>query len=137
MTDTMDTSSVEEKVRAAVTKAITELSDAGAVPRLYINTKALGTIFPEHILQASTVEITLRPEYPLNLEHTSQGLLADLAFDGALMRCFMPWRSIFAVSDAKTGIGICIRANLPPLAQLVEPEVSPPPSFRHVKGGEA
>jgi stringent starvation protein B len=73
----------------------------------------------------------------MHLEHTAEALEATLAFGGHTSRCVFPWRTIFAIVDAHTGVGVAIETN--------EPKPEPRPAarpddtkrLRMVKGGKA
>jgi hypothetical protein len=140
-----------DMLRAAISYAIEELYNIGAIPRLFINTEYPGVVVPPHLKKrfGTRLPIDLRPEYPMFLEHTTEALEATLAFSGAQVRCVFPWASIYIIADANTGAGKMIEQNVPvegaAEVELLVPSPQTEPvqaraeklGLRMVKGGKA
>lgn len=132
-----------EILREAISEAIEGVYKVGGIPRLFINAEMSGVVVPDFVRKkfGARLVIDLRAEYPMNLAHTAEALEATLAFGGRTMRCVFPWRAIFAIVDAHTGVGVSIEMNVPKPeptpAQDDSKERAQKLGLRMVKGGKA
>ncbi|GAB4195917.1 MAG: hypothetical protein OHK0013_02590 [Sandaracinaceae bacterium] len=96
--------------------AIEDIYAAGHTPRLQIDARRKDVVVPDFIRRTwqSRLVIDLDPSYPLDLAYDALGISVDLAFQGQVSRCTLPWTAIYAVIDRSTGRGIVVEAHLPP-----------------------
>lgn len=101
--------------------AIEDVYAAGHTPRLQIDARRADVEVPASVRRTwqARLVIDLDPSYPLDLAYDADGLSVDLAFQGLVSRCRLPWPAVYAVVDRSTGRGIVVEAHLPP------PELSP------------
>lgn len=87
----------------------------GRTPRLQVNTMLDGVDVPAHIKErwGKRLVIDLEAAWPLNPVFTEKAFAVDLAFQGSVYRCTLPWESIYVVLDRESGKGAVIEAHLP------------------------
>jgi len=96
--------------------AIEDVYAAGHTPRLQIDARRADVEVPGSVRRTwqARLVIDLDASYPLDLAYDPDGLSVDLAFQGMVSRCRLPWGAIYAVIDRSTGRGIVVEAHLPP-----------------------
>jgi stringent starvation protein B len=104
--------------------AIEDVYAAGHTPRLQIDARRRDVVVPDFIRRQwqARLVIDLDPTYPLDLAYEVGGISVDLAFQGQVTRCTLPWEAIYAVIDRSTGRGIVLEAHLP--AAELTPELA-------------
>jgi stringent starvation protein B len=128
-----------------VRNMVESLHAKSACPRLVVDATVEGAVCPDFLRERWQEEliIDLDPSYPLNLEFTTEGIEADLAFEGLVARCVFPYSSIYVVADRETGKGIVIEENMPESvrrkrqATAAQQRTAKPPSPRkrgHARG---
>ena len=85
-----------------------EIWDAGHTPRLQIDARREDVVVPEFVKArwGAALVLDLDAAWPLHLETTKEALSVDLAFQGTVTRCVLPWASIDVVIDRTTGRGV-------------------------------
>ncbi len=82
--------------------------DGGQTAKIVLNNSALldGHGFPGYILSKfeAGVPLDLNPRFPLDLEVDEDGFSANLAFEGAVSRCFVPWRAVAVFAIGLGGV---------------------------------
>ena len=96
--------------------AIEDVYATGHTPRLQIDARRADVEVPGSVRRTwqARLVIDLDPSYPLDLAYDPDGVSVDLAFQGMVSRCRLPWGAIYAVIDRSTGRGIVVEAHLPP-----------------------
>jgi stringent starvation protein B len=96
--------------------AIEEIWEAGHTPRLQVDARREDVELPEHVKEkwGARLVLDLDAAWPLQFEASEAGIQVDLAFQGVVSRCVLPWRSIYVVLDRLTGRGFVIEEHLPP-----------------------
>ncbi|AKF09729.1 ClpXP protease specificity-enhancing factor SspB [Sandaracinus amylolyticus] len=95
--------------------AIDDIWNAGHTPRIQVDARRDDVVVPEFVKTkwGARLVLDLDASWPLNLTASEQGLEVDLAFQGQVTRCTLPWASIYVVLDRATGRGIVIESHLP------------------------
>jgi stringent starvation protein B len=103
-----------------IQRMIEKMHKEGACPRLSVNLTAQGVSCPDFIAEQWKEEliVDLDPSWPLNLAFESDRIAVDLAFDGYVERCLLPFASIYIVANRSTGEGIVIEENMPDSARI-------------------
>jgi len=98
-----------------VQSVIESLYAAGRCPRLHVNAVFAGVVCPDFIRDQwrERLIIDLDPTYPLDLTFETDGLAADLSFNGYVTRCTFPYGAVYVVADRSTGRGIVLDQNMP------------------------
>ena len=120
--------------------AIEDIWKSGHTPRVQVDARREDVVVPEFVKTkwGSRLVLDLDASWPLNLEAGEKGLEVDLAFQGIVTRCTLPWEAIYVVLDRATGRGIVIESHLPKDEQLPAPEApEEKPGLRGVEGGRA
>lgn len=120
----------------------------GHTPMVIVDSRHEDVVVPEHIRKqyCEKLLLTLKAADPLNIVFDEVGIHADLAFQGLVQRCTLPWTRIYVVLDTDTDRGIQIGAHTPSandykavkeeiekLNQSIPPRGNP---FRVIKGGK-
>lgn len=116
--------------------AIDDIWSAGHTPRIQVDARREDVVVPESVKTkwGSRLVLDLDASWPLNLEAGEAGLEVDLAFQGHVTRCTLPWESIYVVLDRSTGRGIVIESHMPK-DEALAPSSPEKPALRGVEGG--
>ena len=90
-------------------KILDGIWNAGHTPRVILDATHSDVIVPIHLKKNTSLVFDLKAADPLNIEFDSRAWYADLAFQGTVMRCTVPWRRISAIIDRDTRIGRHVR----------------------------
>ncbi|UJR86814.1 ClpXP protease specificity-enhancing factor SspB [Sandaracinus amylolyticus] len=95
--------------------AIDDIWNAGHTPRIQVDARRDDVVVPEFVKTkwGARLVLDLDASWPLNLTTSAAGIEVDLAFQGQVTRCTLPWASIYVVLDRATGRGIVIESHLP------------------------
>ena len=115
--------------------AIEDIWSSGHTPRIQVDARREDVVVPDSVRAkwGSRLVLDLDASWPLNLEAGTKGLQVDLAFQGHVTRCTLPWESIYVVLDRTTGRGVVIESHLPKDEELAPPPAKP--ALRGVAGG--
>lgn len=104
-----------EPLHHPIQAAIEDIWDAGHTPRIQVDARRPDVIVPESVKSkwAARLVLDLDASWPLDLEASESGLRVDLAFQGVVTRCTIPWAAIYVVLDRSTGRGIVIESHMP------------------------
>lgn len=104
----------DEKVHP-MKQILDNIWNAGHTPKLLIDATHDDVVFPDYVKDrwGNKMPIDLDAQNPLNIVFDEVGIHADLAFDGHVARCTMPWKRIYAVIDRDTGKGLFISEHAP------------------------
>ena len=104
-----------EHLHHPIQAAIDDIWNAGHTPRLQIDARRDDVVVPDSVRSkwGARLVLDLDASWPLNLEMDESGVAVDLAFQGVVTRCTLPWASIYVVLDRSTGRGIVIESHLP------------------------
>jgi stringent starvation protein B len=80
--------------------------------------------------------IDLDPKNPLNLVQLDDGFHADLSFHGRIVKCTIPWASVWAGCDRDTGDGFTAK-EAPPVPADPWTDEAERPKLRVIKGGKS
>lgn len=114
-----------DPVHHPIQQAIEDIWAAGHTPRVQVDARRDDVVLPESVKTrwGSRLVLDLDAAWPLNLAYGEKGIEVDLAFQGHVTRCTLPWAAIYVVLDRVTGRGIVVESHLP---QGEEPDVAPP-----------
>lgn len=119
--------------------------NAGHTPRLYVNATHEDVIIPEWLREKHREHLVLDllASYPMNIEFDLEKLSADLAFNGTVTRCTIPWKRITTLINRDTGHGVRVTdpelmdAGVKKLANVMkEPEPPKKRKFGVIDGGK-
>lgn len=96
-----------------IQSVIESIRDRKHTPRLQLDARAADVPAYIRAKWGARLVIDLDGSWPLNLEYTKAGVEVDLAFSGLVVRCVLPWSSIYVVIDRDTGNGAVFEANAP------------------------
>jgi len=115
----------EQTIHHPIQQTLDEIWKSGHTPRLQVDARRTDVVVPEHVRArwGSRLVLDLDASYPLELEYSAQGIHVDLAFQGTVTRCTLPWQAIYVVLDRSTGRGIAIERHAP---KDDAPEAAPP-----------
>jgi stringent starvation protein B len=119
------------KAHHPIQVALEEIWGRGHTPRIQVDARREGVVVPEHVRTkwGARLVLDLDASWPLNIAFDSKGIEVDLAFQGHVCRCTLPWESIYVVVDRATGRGFLIESHVPrDIESHVprDPEPSPP-----------
>jgi stringent starvation protein B len=99
----------------AIQVALENIWREGHTPRIQVDARRGDVVVPEHVRAkwGARLVLDLDANWPLNIEFGPKGIEVDLAFQGQVMRCTLPWESIYVVLDRATGRGIVVEAHVP------------------------
>ena len=127
-------------------KILDGIWNAGHTPRVILDATHSDVIVPIHLKKNTSLVFDLKAADPLNIEFDSRAWYADLAFQGTVMRCTVPWRRISAIIDRDTGHGVRVTdpeklvEDVPETSDPDKTPVDPPPTtrgpFRVFQGGK-
>lgn len=123
-----------EPIHHPIQAAIEDIWSVGHTPRLQIDARREDVVVPEFVKSrwGPRLVLDLDATWPLNFEATKSGVGVDLAFQGIVTRCTLPWESIYVVIDRSTGRGIAIETHMPADGAGEEPKVTPRATLRQV-----
>jgi stringent starvation protein B len=123
-----------EPIHHPIQAAIEDIWSLGHTPRLQIDARREDVVVPEFVKSrwGARLVLDLDATWPLNFEATKSGLGVDLAFQGIVTRCTLPWESIYVVLDRSTGRGIAIETHMPADGAGEEPKAAPRATLRQV-----
>jgi stringent starvation protein B len=99
----------------------------GCTPKILVDATHKDVVVPEFVRKryGDALPLNLAASMPLNIVADDSSISADLAFDGVVMRCVIPWNRIYVVINCDKGNGVLIKANKPSgqseFVQLDEP----------------
>lgn len=123
-----------EAIHHPIQAAIDDIWNAGHTPRLQIDARRRDVIVPPFVKTkwGARLVLDLDASWPLNFEASKSGILVDLAFQGTVTRCTLPWESIYVVLDRSTGRGVVVEAHVPEDHAAEPAETPSPPKLREV-----
>ncbi len=123
-----------DAIHHPIQAAIDDIWNAGHTPRLQIDARRKDVIVPEFVKTkwGARLVLDLDASWPLNLEANQSGIQVDLAFQGTVTRCALPWESIYVVLDRSTGRGFVIEAHVPEDGVAEPPKAESRPKLREV-----
>jgi stringent starvation protein B len=112
-------------VHHAIQQAIDDIWKIGHTPRIQVDARRADVIVPEFVKTkwGARLVLDLDASWPLNLSYHEAGIELDLAFQGLVSRCTLPWEAIYVVLDRATGAGVVIEAHMP-RDPATEPDVA-------------
>jgi len=118
-----------EPLHHPIQAAIEDIWDAGHTPRIQVDARRPDVVVPESVKSrwGARLVLDLDASWPLELETSESGLAVDLAFQGVVTRCTLPWESIYVVLDRSTGRGIVIESHMPADGAGEAPRQEAPP----------
>ncbi len=101
--------------RIVIKTLLDQIWNDGHTPQLVVDARSKDVIVPENIREAwgNKLKLNLLASYPLNLTTERDALRADLAFNGSVTRCAIPWERIYGVVNLDTKEAYLVQANLP------------------------
>ncbi|MDQ3032546.1 MAG: ClpXP protease specificity-enhancing factor SspB [Myxococcota bacterium] len=104
-----------EHLHHPIQAAIDDIWNAGHTPRLQIDARRDDVVVPDSVRErwGARLVLDLDASWPLNLQMDESGVAVDLAFQGVVTRCTLPWASIYVVLDRSTGRGVVIESHMP------------------------
>jgi stringent starvation protein B len=123
-----------EAIHHPIQAAIDDIWNAGHTPRLQIDARRKDVVVPEFVKAkwGARLVLDLDASWPLNFEANQTGVQVDLAFQGTVTRCTLPWESIYVVLDRSTGRGFVIEAHVPEDGADESAKAAPRPKLREV-----
>ncbi len=119
----------DEPTHHPIQELIDAIYAAGHTPRIQLDATADGVEVPAHVRDhwGKQLVLDLDASWPLHLEYTDEGIEVDLAFQGNVSRCVLPWTAIYVVLDRATGGGHVVDAHVPDLGDELgeEPPARP------------
>lgn len=114
-----------DPIHHPIQQAIEDIWEAGHTPRIQVDARREDVSVPESVKArwGARLVLDLDAAWPLNLEYAAEGIAVDLAFQGQVTRCTLPWEAIYVVLDRSTGRGVVIEAHLPKDEAPAEPPV--------------
>ncbi len=102
-------------VHHPIQQAIDDIWKAGHTPRIQVDARRTDVVLPEQVKSrwGARLVLDLDAAWPLNLEYGPRGLEVDLAFQGFVTRCTLPWAAIYVVLDRATGRGMVVEEHVP------------------------
>lgn len=96
-------------------KVLDAIWNAGHTPKVVVDATHDDVVMPDYIKDrwGNQMPIDLDAKNPLNIDFDEEGVHADLAFNGHVARCTLPWRRIYIVIDRETGQGIRLHDHAP------------------------
>lgn len=106
---------IKGPIHHPIQQAIEDIWKAGHTPRIQLDARRADVEVPQSVREkwGARLVLDLDAAWPLNLEYDSDGIAVDLAFQGHVSRCKLPWVSIYVVLDRATGRGVVIEPHLP------------------------
>ena len=103
------------RVHHPIQKAIDDIWEAGHTPRIQVDARRDDVVVPESVKAkwGARLVLDLDSSWPLHLEYLETGIELDLAFQGHVTRCTLPWDAIYVVLDRATGRGVVIEPHMP------------------------
>lgn len=104
-----------EPIHHPIQQAIEKIWKAGHTPRIQVDARSERVVVPEFVRAkwGAHLVLDLDASWPLNIAYSEHGIEVDLAFQGIVARCTLPWTSIYVVLDRATGRGMVIEAHAP------------------------
>ena len=104
-----------DPIHHPIQQAIEDIWEAGHTPRIQVDARREDVSVPESVKTrwGARLVLDLDAAWPLNLEYGPEGIAVDLAFQGQVTRCTLPWEAIYVVLDRSTGRGVVVEAHLP------------------------
>jgi len=104
-----------DPIHHPIQQAIEDIWEAGHTPRIQVDARREDVSVPESVKTrwGARLVLDLDAAWPLNLEYGAEGIAVDLAFQGQVTRCTLPWEAIYVVLDRSTGRGVVVEAHLP------------------------
>lgn len=104
-----------DPIHHPIQHAIEDIWKAGHTPRVQVDARRDDVTVPESVKArwGARLVLDLDAAWPLNLTYDAKGIAVDLAFQGHVTRCELPWESIYVVLDRATGRGVVIESHLP------------------------
>lgn len=123
-----------EAIHHPIQAAIDDIWNAGHTPRIQIDARRKDVIVPPFVKAkwGARLVLDLDASWPLHFEASKSGIQVDLAFQGTVTRCTLPWESIYVVLDRSTGRGFVVEAHVPEDRAPESPEAPPRPKLREV-----
>lgn len=112
-----------DRIHHPIQQAIEDIWEAGHTPRIQVDARRDDVSVPESVKTrwGARLVLDLDAAWPLNLEYGEQGIAVDLAFQGQVTRCTLPWAAIYVVLDRSTGRGVVVEGHLPKEDAPAEP----------------
>lgn len=111
-------------------KVLDTIWNAGHTPKLLVDATYDDVEIPDYVKKrwGARLPLDLNASYPLNVDFTEQDIQVDLAFNGHVARCIVPWKRIYAIIDCESGQGITVPSHAPKVtnAAVVEGAVAAP-----------
>jgi hypothetical protein len=127
-----------------IKKLLDNIWNEGHTPLLLLDSRHEDVVMPAYIKVqfGERLPIKLKAADPLNIAFDETGIHADLAFQGHVMRCTMPWKRIYVVADDDTRVGVTITAHAPAATDRKEVEAvvkaeTKKAAFTVIKGGKS